>query len=212
MEQGWEGTSSWPWSISGPPCPSLSLFPKAKRSAPLLPPSSSPFFLFVLRPGPRALAAGTPGQGHRSRPHGHLLTRHRGSIPHGRALPQQHPAPLLHRGKCWGEGPVSITPVAAPLPSSPHCHHHSSFPWVFSSPSPSAGCQQTPLPAHGHPAAPRVPAEAADGEPGVPQAAQQDVTAGIPCKSQHSILLCAYKMHVLIATQPLRPSEQAPLH
>lgn len=115
---GWEGTSSWPWSISGPPCPSLSLFPKAKRSAPLLPPSSSPFFLFVLRPGPRALAAGTPGQGHRSRPHGHLLTRHRGSIPHGRALPQQHPAPLLHRGKCWGEGPASVTPVAAPLPSS----------------------------------------------------------------------------------------------
>lgn len=72
----------------------------------------------------------------------------------------------------------------------PHCHHHSSFPWVFSSPSPSAlsaGCQQTPLPAHGHPAAPRVPAEAADGEPRVPQAAQQDVTASIPCKSQHSI-------------------------
>lgn len=78
----------------------------------------------------------------------------------------------------------------------------------------SAGCQQASLPAHGHPPAPRVLAEAADGEPGVPQAPQQDVPTGFPRKSHRAGQAVpgtasrfmhtspSQQMHVLTATHP----------
>ena len=78
----------------------------------------------------------------------------------------------------------------------------------------SAGCQQASLPAHGHPPAPRVLAEAADGEPGVPQAPQQDVPTGFPRKSHRAEQAVpgtasrfmhaspSQQMHMLIASHP----------
>lgn len=77
----------------------------------------------------------------------------------------------------------------------------------------SAGRQQASLPAHGHPPAPRVLAEAADGEPGVPQAPQQDVPTGFPRKSDHgaghSISLRAYKSQPADACADCHPPMQS---
>lgn len=96
----------WPWSISGPPCPA----PFSSRRGLwwyFCLSSSSLSFLFVLRPGSRAPAAGAPGQGLPSRHGPHLPLRGGRPVPDGRALPQQQPAPLLHGGKCcWGAGGV----------------------------------------------------------------------------------------------------------
>lgn len=61
--------------------------------------SSSFSFLFVLRPGSRAPAAGPPGQGLPSRRQPRVPLRGGGTVPDGRALPQQQPAPLLHGGE-----------------------------------------------------------------------------------------------------------------
>lgn len=78
----------------------------------------------------------------------------------------------------------------------------------------SAGCQQAPLPAHGHPPAPRVLAEAADGEPGVPQAPQQDVPAGFPRKSPCAEQAVVAQHLALCMQHPpcARPPVQVPLY
>lgn len=122
------------------------------------------------------------------------------------------------------KGPTDAAPVASALiPALVREHFplnvsvQSSFHLMHSSPALlalSAGCQQASFPAHGHPPAPRVLAEAADGEPGVPQAPQQDVPTGFPRKSHPAERAGpgtasrfvhtspSQQMHVLIATHP----------